>query len=199
MVDGDPQAAGARLHRRLRRPQRSVSRSASITAASCAISFAGYWWIRTASSIAFRRRRAAARADRRPDPPCWSAASDLRRFLARAVAPLGSSRSHRHARSIRSAVWGKMICTRAAISTAMCAPRAPKKLRMSGVPNAFAAAAEFDQPRIPREACCCRSTITISRARTPTICAPGRSNTSCAAPIGHAPGRPVAASRRALR
>ena len=95
---------------------------------------------RTASSTA--SRPTARRASRRPiSTRSWPRIRPSTRSGANAAPGSGCRRSR--CRSIRSASGARSNCIRAAISTAICAPRGPKKLRMSGAPNAWAAAAEF--------------------------------------------------------
>ena len=115
-------------------------RAGTITAASRAISSPATGGIRTASSTA--TRRAGRRASRKPTSRRCSPRIRPMTTSGANAAP-GKCSTASRSRSIPAASGPRCSCTRAAISTAICARSGPKKLRMSGVPNAWAAAAEF--------------------------------------------------------
>ena len=122
MVDGDPETAGARLHRRLRRAERSLSRLGLSGRHARAISSAAIGGTRTASSTAIRRT-ASIRASRPAISICCCSSIRPMTISGASAAPPSSSTRSR-CRFIRSASGARSICIPAAISTASAAPGA---------------------------------------------------------------------------
>ena len=102
--------------------------------------FSGYWWYQNRFINRFPANGPSR--EQETDLTAWSPRIRPTTSSGANAAP-GRCSTGSRCRSIRAASGPRCSCTRAATSTAIIRAAGPKKLRMSGVPNAWAAAAEF--------------------------------------------------------
>ena len=121
--------------------------------------FGSYWWNQNRIINRFPANGAAsARAGVRSQP-ADPAASDLRRFLARALRRRsGCTRSR--CRSTRSASGARSICIRAATSTASAGRSGPQKLQDDRADQRLRRQHASSTAPSSTRRCCCRSTTT---------------------------------------
>ena len=182
------EAAGARVPRRLRRLERSLPRPCYHRRHPGPVHSAATGGTRTASSTAFRRTAQQPREQETDLDPLIQRASDLRRFLARALRRRAAARDQVPLYSV--GIWGKVdLHTRGNIDGFRRAS-GPRKLQMRGPINALAPNARVQQRRAPREgAAAVLRPLPEGQAHRMGEAA-RRWSTSCAAPTLSGPPRP---------